>query len=465
MSDDVPSLVAGYRDLVLVHRGAGAVTYRAVAERSGVAVALRVQRGGVDIPPDELESLRRASQNPHMVTVLETGRTASERRFTALQYCGGGGYGDGGPLAVREAVEVAIAVGKALQALHDEGLVHGDVHPGRVLRGEDGPLLSGAATLRGLAARSRPGVLEPPDLERVDPGHAAPETLRRQEQTVASDVYGLGATLWSLLAGHAPFTGDGPGAIRERALAGPVPALPRTDVPERLVEAVTTAMAPEPAERHASAGVFVRVLEEILPEAPESSWSRLPGWAWESGGAERPEAGAGAGAEAAARGRDEAAAQAPGVRASRGIGPVVATVAALLVVGAVVGVMGLLPEGDDGERARAQPSRDRVPTSTPTAVREDGKYRPGKVRITDARISIEVGWDDRSGGTATHYVVGGPRGRTASTLATARPGTEKVVVTALNPGVDYCLTVVAVLDVDRVAHAEPVCTRRVKRDG
>ncbi|WP_192808594.1 hypothetical protein [Actinomadura montaniterrae] len=50
-------------------------------------------------------------------------------------------------------------------------------------------------------------------------------------------------------------------------------------------------------------------------------------------------------------------------------------------------------------------------------------------------------------------------------MASAPPGTAKVTVTALNPSVDYCLTVVAVLDVDRVAHAEPVCTHRVKRAG
>jgi hypothetical protein len=87
------------------------------------------------------------------------------------------------------------------------------------------------------------------------------------------------------------------------------------------------------------------------------------------------------------------------------------------------------------------------------------------VRIVDARVSIEVTWKDASEGKAAHYIVGGPAGRTPSTLASARPGTSKIVVAALNPSVDYCLTVVAVVDVDRVAHAEPVCTRRVRRDG
>lgn len=175
------------------------------------------------------------------------------------------------------------------------------------------------------------------------------------------------------------------------------------------------AMAAELAERHASAGAFVRMLEEILPEAPGSDWSGLQGWSWESSGAEgRPEAET----EARTEPRGEVERPAVGVRGSRGLGPVLATVAAFLVGGAVVGVMGLLPDdtGDAREQERARPSGERVPTSTPTAVREAGQYRPGKVRITDARISIEVAWDDHSGRTATHYVVGGPE------------GTEKVVV-------------------------------------
>ncbi|MFG2084854.1 hypothetical protein [Spirillospora sp. NPDC048824] len=106
-----------------------------------------------------------------------------------------------------------------------------------------------------------------------------------------------------------------------------------------------------------------------------------------------------------------------------------------------------------------------VPSSAPTAVRPVKQYTPGALRIVDGRISIQVTWQDRSAGRASHYVVGGPTGRPPTTLASTPPGTARVEVTALNPGVDYCLTVVAVVDVDRVAQAKPVCTHRVKRSG
>jgi hypothetical protein len=106
-----------------------------------------------------------------------------------------------------------------------------------------------------------------------------------------------------------------------------------------------------------------------------------------------------------------------------------------------------------------------VPTSTPTAVRPAEQYKPTGVRIVDSRVSIEVSWKDASGGKAAYYVVGGPAGQRPSTLANTKQGATKVVVAALNPSVEYCLTVVAVVDVDRVAYAKPVCTHRGKREG
>jgi hypothetical protein len=106
-----------------------------------------------------------------------------------------------------------------------------------------------------------------------------------------------------------------------------------------------------------------------------------------------------------------------------------------------------------------------TPTSTPTAVRPAQQYTPTGVRMVDSRVSIEVSWKDVSGGKAAFYVVGGPAGQTPSTLASTKQGATKVVVAALNPSVEYCLTVVAVVDVDRVAYARPVCTHRGKREG
>ncbi|MFC5750723.1 serine/threonine protein kinase [Actinomadura rugatobispora] len=485
---ETPETPPGYGELSIDHRGNGSVTYRAVHEESGTVVALRVRLDGAETPPDEWAALERASRGDHVVTVLEGGRTATGRWYTASVHCPGGVHAPGQPLPIRDAVEIAVSVGKGLQALHDEGLVHGDLTPGRVLRGAEGPLLTGAATLRGLAAHSAPGVLEPVDLDRVDPGFACPEVLRRQAQTAASDVYGLGATLWALLAGHAPFAAD------DRMLEESVPRVPRDDVPTWLVDALAQAMASEPADRFPTARAFTDALEEGLrdvpaPAEPEAStgWEQLPGWLWgepeseprhetEQGHQTEPRHETIQPQETENEARRETIPQREIVRrleagrpsparpSRRRPAALMAAVATLVLAGAGIGVTGLL-SGSEPDEPPPQAVRPPVPSSTPTAVRTVKEFVPEQVRIVDGRVSIEVTWKDGSGGKASHYVVGGPTGRTPSTLASAPPGTAKLVVAALNPGVDYCLTVVAVVDVDRVAHAEPVCTRRVKRDG
>lgn len=160
-------------------------------------------------------------------------------------------------------------------------------------------------------------------------------------------------------------------------------------------------------------------------------------------------------------------AAAPGRR--RGL--VLAAAASMVLIGGMGAAM--LVAGSDTAGRPSQVRRSSVPasgpaeapTSSPTAVQPGNASVPRQVRIDDHLVSIEVTWKDGSGGTASHYVVGGVAGHTPTTLASTPPGTTRAVVNALNPNTDYCLTVVAVVDVDRVSRAAAVCTHRVKRKG
>ncbi|MCP9968502.1 hypothetical protein LUX57_27835 [Actinomadura madurae] len=215
-----------------------------------------------------------------------------------------------------------------------------------------------------------------------------------------------------------------------------------------------------------------------------NDWENLTGWSWEE---TAPEPGDTFDPREAAAAL--AAPAAPVHRRGRRRPVLAAALAVLVLAGTAVGVTTLTAGSETAGRptraassppapspartpgtptpgtrtSQAKPSRP--PASAPTSLKPVQEYVPGQVRIVDGRISIEVTWTDRSGGRAAHYVVGGPSGRPPSTLASAAPGTAKVTVTALNPSVDYCLTVVAVMDVDRVSQAKPVCTHRVPRRG
>ncbi|MBB4957124.1 hypothetical protein [Micromonospora polyrhachis] len=85
---------------------------------------------------------------------------------------------------------------------------------------------------------------------------------------------------------------------------------------------------------------------------------------------------------------------------------------------------------------------------------------PEITNIQDERIAVTLTFVDRSEGVAAFYVVGGPTGRQATTLAEAPRASTSVRVNAVNPDVDYCFVVVAVLSVDKVAPSVQVCTSR-----
>lgn len=85
---------------------------------------------------------------------------------------------------------------------------------------------------------------------------------------------------------------------------------------------------------------------------------------------------------------------------------------------------------------------------------------PEITKIQDERVAVTLTFTDHSDGAAAFYVVGGPSGRQPTTLAEAPRASTTVRVNAVNPEVDYCFVVVAVLSVDEVAPSVQVCTSR-----
>lgn len=80
--------------------------------------------------------------------------------------------------------------------------------------------------------------------------------------------------------------------------------------------------------------------------------------------------------------------------------------------------------------------------------------------LTDDRFAVTIAFTDRSEGKAAFYVIGTPLGGKPSTMAEAARGATSVRVNAVNPEVEYCFVVVAILSVDEVAPSPQVCTAR-----
>jgi serine/threonine protein kinase len=128
---------------------------------------------------------------------------------------------EGGPLQMNEAAQVGAQVASALAAAHAVGIVHRDVKPGNILIAEDGSALIsdfGIARALGDATLTTSGMVH------GTPAYLAPEVARGSEANFASDVFSLGATLYSAMEGSPPFgTDENSIALLHRVAAGQFP--------------------------------------------------------------------------------------------------------------------------------------------------------------------------------------------------------------------------------------------------
>ena len=269
MSSSTPA-IPGYRDFEMVAHGSTAFVYRAVQERLDRTVAVKVllvddDMTTADSVEKELEATVAVSNHPHIVSIIDTGVAVNGQPYIVMEYCEGGSYSAilkaKGPLQVTDVIDVGVKIGQALQAAHSADILHRDVKPQNILRGQYGPALADfgiARTPASLAATAA--------IDKLTPLHASPEALLRQAQTASSDLFSLASSMWHLLSGYAPFAnpngGTDPDTHRARVTSdAPPPKLPREDVPEWLEDLLVRGLERDPARRPASCQAFAEELQ------------------------------------------------------------------------------------------------------------------------------------------------------------------------------------------------------------
>jgi serine/threonine protein kinase len=178
-----------------------------------------------------------------------------------------------GPLLARGADWTAFAVGVvrdvalAAHAAHAQDLLHLDIKPANILLRRDG-----VAKLADFGvARDLEVLLTHTASFAGTPIYASPEQLARDDARIgpATDVYGLGITLYELLAREQPFSAKGITAALRRIERGGAPPLSRrVDVPADLESVVHRAIDPAPARRYASAADLAADLQAVLDGRP-----------------------------------------------------------------------------------------------------------------------------------------------------------------------------------------------------
>jgi serine/threonine-protein kinase len=246
----------------------------AIDERLGRRVAVKLHDASVVATADPAgrERFLREGRttagfsHPHAVTVFDAGEDAGDL-YIVMEFVDGPSLAEhlarSGPLRVDEMIRISRQVLSALAAAHAAGIVHRDVKPANILIGADGDTkladfgiakrfddLGASVTSTGIVIGT--------------PRYLAPEQALGHAATPATDVYSMGVVMFEMLTGRLPFDTDPlvaatdatqqSTAVRLRSL--------RPEVPAALAGVVASALAPQPADRPATAAALLVAFDE-----------------------------------------------------------------------------------------------------------------------------------------------------------------------------------------------------------
>lgn len=457
-----PVQLPGYSGFQVVAEGGEGTVYRARQDGLDRFVAVKVinvdDPGRVARFRRELEiTVQLGRQHPHIVTVLDTGVTPDGRPCIVMEYYELGSLHDRlrehGPLPVEDVVAAGIAVADALSFAHGQGFLHRDVKPQNILRLPTSYVLADF----GVARMADAG--QTTSLRMVSYRHAAPQMIDGEPPAAVDDVWSLGSTLFTLLAGTAPFASDNPDEDTMLSYLGrlrssePRP-LYRADVPPALADVIFKCLRKERADRFPDAASLRAALTAIqsgshdwapsLPQVLSDTHSDadsasdevtlVPGFG--------PQPSLPAPPLVSNEPLTMPMFPEPVDPASRRrrVRPVLLTILALLV-GAAVGVgVVVLNRPSDRPAVATTTSTPAPPTTTQGS---DPKFAPTINSLVDKGTSVRLTWSDPTSGRA-QFVVIDVTDTKPRPLGTVAAGTTTYTVDGLDAAKRYCFQVLAI---------------------
>jgi eukaryotic-like serine/threonine-protein kinase len=240
-NNGIPSSLGEYELVEEIGRGGMGVVYRARQASLGRVVALKmISQAELASPADRSRFRAEAAaagtlDHPHIVPVYEVGESDG-RPYFSMKYIGGTTLArrlSEGPLTARQTAELLLPACRAVAYAHERGIVHRDLKPSNILIDEQGqphitdfglakriPTSVAASARRGEPAGEEtapPSEVGMPQLTRTGailgtPSYMSPEQAAGSRGIVgpASDVYSLGAILYTCLTGRPPFQAASP---------------------------------------------------------------------------------------------------------------------------------------------------------------------------------------------------------------------------------------------------------------
>lgn len=274
-----PPPVAGYTTIKMLGRGGMGCVMLARNDKTGQAVAIKTLLPEVAVTDQALKRFMReievaaALDHPNIVRFLESG-THNGAVYLVSEYVEGSDAAkladaQGGRLPYAQAIDIASQALDGLAYAHDKGYIHRDIKESNILITGSAPNFQAKLTDFGLAKSftqsGMSGITMAGDMAGTF-AYMPPEQIKDfRNVRPTSDIYALGMTAYSLLAGDTALDlgprGDMAGTVRAIFEGQIIPLRQRApDVPQRVAEVIERALNKDPANRWQSAAAMRNAL-------------------------------------------------------------------------------------------------------------------------------------------------------------------------------------------------------------
>ncbi len=261
-----------YEILEKVGTGGMADVYRAKDHRLNRFVALKVLKTEYSEDTKFVSKFRQEAQavaaitHPNIVSVYDVGEEEG-MHYIVMEFVDGitlKRYIDQkGKLKVKEAVGIALQIAAGLDAAHSNNIIHRDIKPQNILISREG---TAKVSDFGIAKAASSNTITANAMGSVH--YISPEQARGGFSDEKSDIYSLGVTLYEMLSGTMPFTGESAVAVALAHIqedAAPLAAIDAT-IPKGLSNIVSKCMQKKTEMRYASAADLIADLKMFLQD-------------------------------------------------------------------------------------------------------------------------------------------------------------------------------------------------------
>jgi serine/threonine-protein kinase len=265
---EVGDRLGPYRLEEVLGEGGMGIVFRAAHESDDAIVALKVLKRKFSADEEYRHRFRREARaaseirHEHLLPIVEVGE-ADGRPYLAVQYVRGRSLEarvkEEGPLPIDDTLRIVDQIASGLDALHSSGVVHRDVKPSNIMLDENGDAW---LTDFGLAKGPEYTLLTKAGQVMGTLDYIAPELIKGQPASAASDLYALGCTVFEAIAGEPPFAKKSVFQIAMAHLQDepPDPCAARGDAPAGFGLAVLMAIAKDPGDRPPTASAYATIL-------------------------------------------------------------------------------------------------------------------------------------------------------------------------------------------------------------